>query len=256
MTCLDLNCDLGEGEPRPLTRRLLRWINSCNIACGGHAGDLDSMRFCLRTASALGVHAGAHPGLPDAGTHGRVQRSISPREFESLLLHQISAFELLARTEQVPFHHIKLHGALYHQVEKDSDLAARFIRLVRDLWPSQIIYALAGGTLATRARRAGLTVYHEAFADRAYNLDGSLVPRSEPDAILTSPQKIVEQADLIASQCKVRTCSGHLIDCRADTLCIHGDTRNALAALRLIQKRFGDKTAPRRPTASNSTPPE
>src|SRR4030095_5379345 len=124
---LDLNCDLGEGEPQTRTRALMRWITSANVACGGHAGDVRSMSVCVRLCKEFGVLLGAHPGAWSRTDFGRGTVQIEPVELELLLLHQISALERIATQHGVHLHHIKLHGALYHATENDVPLARRYI---------------------------------------------------------------------------------------------------------------------------------
>ena len=128
---MDINCDLGEGEPVEKTRRLLRWLTSANIACGGHAGSVRTMRSCLRLCVELGVNAGAHPGFVDREAFGRKEMPISPSDLESLIESQAGGLELLADEEKIPISHIKLHGALYHLVERDRRLSLQ--RSTQDL---------------------------------------------------------------------------------------------------------------------------
>src|ERR1041385_2748764 len=149
---LDLNCDLGEGEPLARTRALMRWITSANIACGGHAGDVKSMEACVRLAKQFGVRVGAHPGPWDRDDFGRGSVRMTPDELELLLLQQVGALERMARAHRVPLHHIKLHGALYHLSETDSALGRRYLECVGRWWPSAKIYARAGGAIKQRAR--------------------------------------------------------------------------------------------------------
>ncbi|PYM12233.1 MAG: hypothetical protein DME18_11940, partial [Verrucomicrobia bacterium] len=163
---LDLNCDLGEGEPLTRTRALMRWITSANLACGGHAGDLPTMEACVRLAKQHGVRLGAHPGPWSRGDFGRGHARPAPHEMELLLLHQVGALERVARRNGVPLHHIKLHGALYHASEEDDALAKRYVAAVKRFWPQAKIYARAEGRVVRVARRAGLVVWEEAVADR------------------------------------------------------------------------------------------
>src|SRR5437762_2834486 len=181
---LDLNCDLGEGEPLGRTRSLMCWVTSANVACGGHAGDLRTMEACVRFAKQLGARLGAHPGPWNRSDFGRGGSRLAPEGFELLLVQQVGALERVAHANGVRIHHIKLHGALYHASEEDEALAPRYIAIVKRFWPRARIYARAGGRVASVARRAGLVVWEEAFADRGYRGDGTLVPRTEPNALL------------------------------------------------------------------------
>src|SRR5438093_1543012 len=145
---LDLNCDLGEGEPGPRTRALMRWITSANVACGRHAGDLPTMESCVRLAKQFGVRLGAHPGTASRGDFGRAPVEVGADELELLLLEQVGALERLARAAGVRLHHIKLHGALYHASEASDVVARRYLRSVRRWWPRSVPYVRAGGTVA------------------------------------------------------------------------------------------------------------
>ncbi|MCI0745779.1 MAG: LamB/YcsF family protein [Verrucomicrobia subdivision 3 bacterium] len=221
---LDLNSDLGEGEPRARTEALMRSITSANIACGGHAGNTASMLRCVRLARQYGVRIGAHPGLWDRKAFGRSGGPLTPAELELLLLHQISALEKIIRAEGAKLHHIKLHGSLYHQTERAPELARAYVRTVKRYWPNAGIYALAGGLVVRTARANRLRAFDEVFLDRAYRDDGSLLPRNEPGALLTSPSQIQQRLRLLSTARQIETVSGKLIRVPAQTLCIHSDT--------------------------------
>src|SRR6266705_510141 len=163
----------------------MRRVTSANVACGGHGGDLKTMEACVRLAGQHGVRLGAHPGPWSRSDFGRRPVRFAPDEFELLLLHQVGALERVAQANGVRLHHIKLHGALYHASEENEALAKRYVAAVRRFWSQAKIYARAGGRVARVARRAGLVLWEEAFADRGYRDDGTLVTRTEPNALLT-----------------------------------------------------------------------
>ncbi len=226
---LDLNCDLGEGEPVARTRALMRHATSVNLASGGHAGDAVIMERCVLLARELGVRVGAHPGV--AGNFGRGEVKLTVKEFQTLLLHQVGALHRLTEVHRVRLHHVKLHGSLYHAVERDAALGRCYVETVGGWFGGSPIYALAGGQVAALGRRLGVVVWEEAFADRAYRSDGSLVPREEPGALLTRPAEIAGRVrDLIAGQ-GILTVEGHRLPLRARTLCFHGDTPGAIRLL-------------------------
>jgi UPF0271 protein len=233
---LDLNCDLGEGEPRSRTRALMRWITSANVACGGHAGDLGSMTQCVRLCQEFGVRLGAHPGTWSRVDFGRGECEIPAAKFEMLLLHQISALEHLAKTQGVPLHHIKLHGALYHAAEREEPLARAYLETIRRFWPRAKIFARACGRIVQMAPRYGLVAWEEAFADRAYRDDGMLVPRTEPGAVLTDLKAVVGRVKDLRSGRGILSESGLRLALRPQTLCIHSDTPNALAMARAVHR--------------------
>ncbi len=231
---LDLNCDLGESEPRACTRALMRWITSANVACGGHAGDLATMESCVRLANRFGVRLGAHPGIPSRGDFGRGAARICADELELLLLHQVGALERLARAAGMRLHHIKLHGALYHASEASEVLARCYLGSVCRWWPRTILYVRAGGTVAKFARRAGVRVWEEVFADRAYGDDGSLVTRGEPGALLSEERVVLRRVDLLRESGEIETIAGRRLRVTAQTICLHSDTPRSATLARIL----------------------
>jgi 5-oxoprolinase (ATP-hydrolysing) subunit A len=231
----DLNCDLGEGEAPARTRALMKYITSANIACGGHAGDVTTMRRCVRLALASKVRIGAHPGPWSRGDFGRGAFAVTEAELELLLLQQVGALERITRSEKSRLHHIKLHGALYHATEREPKLAAAYLKAVRDWWPHLIVYAQANGTVAGLARRARVEVWREAFLDRSYRDDGSLVPRGEPGALVTRLSDVLDRIRSLTLQKAVNTASGKVLRLHARTICIHSDTPNAPRIARMAR---------------------
>lgn len=236
---LDINCDLGEGESPARQRTLMKAVSSANIACGGHAGDVRSMDHCVRVAREEGVRVGAHPGYPDRENFGRVFHEISPAEFELLLIQQVGGFEQVVRNNRMKLHHVKLHGALYHAVEKDSSLALVFLETVARFWPKAIVYALADGHVARAAARHDVPVWEEIFADRAYHADGTLVDRAEKGAVISNVREIVARLQAYHETGRMRTIAGSTVGMKALTVCIHGDTDNALRIARAVSEELG-----------------
>jgi 5-oxoprolinase (ATP-hydrolysing) subunit A len=231
---LDLNCDLGEGEPLARTRALMRRITSANVACGGHAGDARSMRACVRLAKQSGVKLGAHPGPWSRADRGRGLVRIAADELELLLLQQVGALEKIAISERVRLNHIKLHGALYHAVESDPVLARAYVRCVALHWPKVKIYALAGGRVVSAAQGQGVPCLAEGFADRAYMADGRLVPRTEPGAVLSNvAESVLRVGDLLAGR-GLTTRDGRRLALRVETVCVHSDSPHALRLVRAL----------------------
>jgi UPF0271 protein len=250
---LDLNCDLGEGEPLARTRALVRWITSANLAGGGHAGDAQTMQACVRLAKFFGVRLGAHPGPWSRGDHGRGPVRITPDELELLLLHQVGALEKIARAEGIRLHHLKLHGALYHATDADEVLARRYALTVARWWPRAIIYARAGGLTARIAQQTDLRVWEEVFADRGYRDDGTLVPRGQPGALLTNPRQVTERVATLVKEGKLVSVTGQSLSLRAQTLCVHSDTPGALRLARAVAEALGAGDPPcRHPAPSIS----
>jgi 5-oxoprolinase (ATP-hydrolysing) subunit A len=228
----DLNCDLGEGGSRGRTEALMRVITSANVACGGHAGNLAGMEQCVALAKKYNVRLGAHPGAADRAGFGRGELRITPAELELLLLQQVGALERIAHAHGPRLHHIKLHGALYHATERDNRLARAYLEIVRRWWPKAVVYALAGGTVAKLAK--GM-VWGEAFLDRNYLEDGTLVPRSERNALLKNVEEVSERAEQLA-QGIVISVEGTVIRVNARTICVHGDTPRSAAFAKVVRK--------------------
>ncbi len=231
---LDLNCDLGEDEPLARTRALMRWIDSANIACGGHAGDARSMRACVRLAKEFKVNVGAHPGPWSRADRGRTKLTITSDELELLLLHQVGALERIAAEAGLSLHHIKLHGALYHAAEADPKLARRYCEVVSSHWPGAIVYAFPCGHVLPAAGKLGLRAFAEGFADRAYQSDGRLVPRTEPGAVLSSVAESVSRLRSLLAGRGIKTIDGHQLCQRIDTLCVHSDGPSAVQLVRRL----------------------
>ncbi len=231
---VDLNCDLGETEAPRVTAGLMRCVTSANIACGGHAGDVSSVRRCLRLAKRFKVRVGAHPGFPDKQNFGRARIALAAGELELLLLHQVSGFEKLATDEGLELHHIKLHGALYHAVEESPLLAREYISAIKRWWPKTKIYARSGGAVAKLPKRWKVAVWEEIFADRQYSKDGALVARDRPGALIHSGAECERRLEKFLRSGKIETANGEFLKLSAQTVCLHSDTPNALNRARRI----------------------
>lgn len=234
---IDLNSDIGEsfgawrmGDDAGV----LAHVTSANIACGFHAGDPATMRRTVALAAQRGVAIGAHVSLPDLAGFGRREMKIGADEAYALTLYQIGALAAFAHAAGRRLHHVKPHGALYNMAACDAALADAIARATRDFDANLILVGLAGSELVRAGERAGLAVAHEAFADRRYEADGSLTPRSEADAVIEGVDAAVAQALSIATRGRAVACDGGEIALRADTLCVHGDRPGAaLFAARL-----------------------
>ncbi len=230
MDRLILNCDLGEDESLLLTGQLLALVDAANIGCGYHAGSLEKTRATIELAHKAGVLIGAHPGLPTDGGRGDVLPTVS--EFQQLLKTQIGSFQQAAQSLGTSAQYIKLHGSLYHAVESDDAFAAAYIDFLK-LQPIELaVFALARGRFSKSAEANGLRVYREAFADRAYQADGSLLPRSESQAVLSAAEAL-QRFRHWREQGRLPINDGGSLHLKADTLCVHGDSQDAL---RMIQR--------------------
>jgi len=228
---IDLNCDLGEEAGHDA--EIMPFISSANIACGGHAGDDEIMAATVALARHHGVAIGAHPGHADREHFGRREIQLGGRETAALVTAQIARLAAVAGPH---LHHVKLHGGLYHQVSRDALLADAVAAAIAAHWPQLVIYALAGSPLADRGRTAGLLVAEEAFIDRAYALDGSLLPRSRAGATIKDPREAATRAVALATRGRVRAIDGGEIEIAADTLCIHGDGHDPVATARAARE--------------------
>jgi UPF0271 protein len=235
---VDLNSDVGESfGPWRLgeTEELLGIVTSANVACAFHAGDPRVMEDVVRRAAQTGTGIGAHVGYPDLVGFGRRAMDLSHREIVTDVLYQIGALYAFCRSQGVPLRHVKAHGALYNQGERDLRVARALVEGVARARLGLVLVAPEGSAMAQAAQEWGVPVAREAFCDRAYRADGTLVPRREAGAVRTDPAEVVEQAVRLATQGKVRTIDGQEVQVGCDTLCIHGDTPGAAALARAVR---------------------
>jgi UPF0271 protein len=221
---VDFNCDLGEGHD---DAALMPHLSSASIACGWHAGDAATMQRAVALCLAHDVAIGAHPSLPDREGFGRREMAITPAEAYGYTLYQLGALAGFVQAAGAVLHHVKPHGALYNQAARDAPLAAAIARAVRDFDPGLVLYALSGSALAAAGEALGLRVAHEAFAERRYERDGSLTPRSRPDAVIHDVDLAAQQVAQMLRAGRVATRDGGEAPVRADTICLHGDRPDA-----------------------------
>jgi UPF0271 protein len=241
---IDLNCDCGESfGPWRLgdDAAVLRHVSSANIACGAHAGDPEVMRRTVRLCRELGVAAGAHPGYPDLQGFGRRPLPMGPAEVTNSVLAQIGALYAIARAEGAALTHVKAHGALYNVAAVTPAIAEAIAAAVASFSRELLLVALAGSQLAAAGEAAGLRVAREAFADRGYAADGTLLPRGTPGALIEEPAANLAQALAIVQEGYAPGPGGARVPVTADTICIHGDTPGA--ATRAAQLRAGLEAA-------------
>jgi len=230
---IDLNVDLGEGFPHDA--ELLAYASSVNVACGWHAGDPLTMRRVTSEAIRRGVAIGAHPSFPDRKNFGRTAMVLPPEEVYAGVQYQVGAHAAVVAGLSGRVTHVKPHGALYNQAEEDPDLARAIVHAIRDLDPDLAVFGLAGGQLVRIAREEGLVAIEEGFVDRAYTPAGKLVPRSKPNAVLSSDDEACRQAISMVCDGRVRACDGSWIQVSAQTLCLHGDGEHAVTFAQRIR---------------------
>lgn len=247
---IDLNSDMGEGfgnYPGGPDEALLALISSANVACGFHAGDPRVMERTIVQARANGVAIGAHPGFPDLVGFGRRTIAATPDEIRTDVLYQLGALYALCRSQGAELQHLKAHGALYNLAVKDASVAEAIATAVQQFDPGLLFFALPGSALATAAESTGLRVVREAFADRAYHADGSLVARSHPGSVLHDPDAVAARVVRMVREGVVETIEGGLLAIEPDTICLHSDTANALTMARAIRARFAAEAIDVRP---------
>ncbi len=241
---IDLNCDMGESFGRYTLgddAAMLDVVTSANIACGLHAGDPLVMQATVALAARKGVAIGAHPGYPDLQGFGRRAMALTPAEIEATVLYQIGALAGFTRAAGAPLVHVKPHGALYNVAARDQAVAEALVRAVAAFDPTLIVVTLPNSALLYAARAAGLRVAREGFADRAYREDGSLVPRSEPGAVIHDLALTTARAVRMVTQGEVEAITGKIVPLHVDTLCIHGDTPDAVAIAAALRTALEDK---------------
>lgn len=235
---MDLNCDLGEGAGQDAL--LMPWVTSANVACGAHAGDPATMRATVVLARERGVAVGAHPGYADREHFGRRELVVPPEAVGVLVEEQVRALQRIASDEGVRLAHVKPHGALYNQLARDEALAQAVARAVARVDPSLLYFGLAGSRGLAVARKLGLRVVEEAFADRTYGSDGALTPRSRAGALVGSEEAAVAQALALVREGGLRSLEGAWVRVRAETICVHGDGPHAAAFSRRLREAMRD----------------
>jgi UPF0271 protein len=247
---IDLNADVGESlGPWPMgdDAALIPLVSSVNVACGFHAGDPLGIARTIGLAVAAGAAIGAHPGYPDLVGFGRRDMAIEPDELEAALVYQVGAVAALARAGGAELRHVKPHGALYNRAARDAAVAEVVARAVRRISTELVLVGLAGSVSLDAGRAAGLTVAAEAFPDRAYEPDGRLRSRLQPDALIANPADAAERAVVMATRGEVSSIDGTVVPLHADTLCIHGDTPDAASIARAVRQALesaGVRVAP------------
>ena len=250
MISIDLNCDMGESFGAytiGADAEVMASISSANIACGFHGGDPGVMRRTVRLAREAGVAVGAHPGFPDLVGFGRREMRASPQQIEDMVLYQIGALMAIAQSEGVVLRHVKAHGALYNMAARERALADAIARAVASVDRSLILFGLPGSELIRAGAACGLRVASEGFADRAYEPDGSLTPRTHAGAVIHDTDAVVRRAVRMALEGKVAASDGSEVEFHVETICTHGDTPGAQAltrALRAGLERAGVTIAP------------
>lgn len=236
---VDLNCDVGESFGAFTIgndEAIMAYVSSVNVACGFHGGDPGVMHKTVALAASRNIAIGAHPGYPDLQGFGRREIKMSPAEVYDCMVYQIGALMAVARVEGARVRHVKPHGALYNAAARDSALAATIAKAVHDVERTLVLVGLSGSCLIHEGNKAGLRTCSEAFADRGYQDDGMLVPRTSVNALFHDADSAARQVLQMVQKGSATSVNGKEIPVRADTVCIHGDGPLAVAIARAIAR--------------------
>lgn len=238
---IDLNCDLGESFGAysfGADEEIVKYISSANIACGFHAADPSVMERTVKLCKQHGVSVGAHPGFNDLAGFGRRDMAVTPEDLKALVLYQIGALNAFCRAQDIKLKHVKPHGALYNMAAKDANLAGAVCQAVKEFDAGLILLAPFNSQMAVKAKQFGLTVRVEAFSDRGYNDDGSLVKRGEKNSMITDANQAALRVVRMVKDGKVFAVSGKDIEIKADSFCVHGDGANAVELAKKIAEKL------------------
>lgn len=237
MFSIDLNCDMGESFgawTMGSDAALMDFVSSVSIACGFHAGDASVIRKTVETAIEKSVKVGAHPSFPDLQGFGRREMKMSAGEIFDVVLYQVAALKGICEAFGATLNHVKPHGALYNTAAKNAEISAAIAEAVKKIDDNLIFYGLSGSYLISEAEKIGLRTASEVFADRTYTADGTLTPRTEPNALISdSKQAIAQVLEMIFNQ-KVTATNGEKVALKAESICLHGDGKHALEFAKLI----------------------
>lgn len=240
---VDLNSDIGEGfasYKMGMDEEIIKYVTSINLACGWHAGDPLIMDKTTKLAADYGVMVGAHPGYPDLLGFGRRQMVITPEEARCYMLYQLGALKAFTEVNNVKLQHMKLHGGFYNKACNDPALADAVLDGIEEFDRNIILMVLSGSYIAKEAKRRGLRVSQEVFADRGYNEDGTLVNRALPGAFVKDPEEAIPRVIRMIKEGKVTAVTGKDIDIVADSICVHGDNPKAIEFVKQIKEGLLD----------------
>jgi UPF0271 protein len=234
---IDINCDMGEGIGNDVA--IMPFITSANIACGFHAGNGDSIRRTIDLALQFHVHIGAHPSFHDKENFGRSEMQLPLDKIYAIVIEQLIKMDLIAKEKGTVLHHVKPHGALYNMAAKNAKMARTIAQAVKDFNEDLILYGLSESYLISEAKAIGLQTANEVFADRTYQDDGSLTPRSQSNALIENEEQMIEQVLQMVREQTVTTVSGKTIPLIAETICIHGDGKYAVQFAKRLNQDLG-----------------
>ncbi len=229
---IDINADLGEGIANE--NEIIPLLSSCSIACGGHTGDLSTMQKSIKLALKHNVKIGVHPSYPDKENFGRRSMMMSSENLKKSIRLQLKQFVEILKKENAPLHHIKPHGALYNDLARDEKLASLFLEVITPYKRKAKLYVPCRSVIANLALKENFSIAYEAFFDRNYNDDLTLVPRQQANALIVNPKKVLHHVLQLVQMNQVKTINGTTVPMNADTYCIHSDTSSALQILKYL----------------------
>lgn len=233
---IDLNCDVGEGLDNE--HLMMPYISSCNISCGAHAGSVESIDKVIALALKHGVKIGAHPSFPDKENFGRVVMDISDKDLQKSLETQLKLFKQRAFLQNAKVHHVKPHGALYNLIAVDEAKALVVVKAIQNVFDEVRLYVPFNSKVEKIAKEQGIEIVYEAFADRNYNYDLTLVSRKLPNALISDVKDVISHVKSMVFQSKVQTVQGNLKEIKAETFCVHGDNEKAIELLKGLNESF------------------
>lgn len=238
MLCIDINCDMGESYgvyTLGYDEQAIPYVTSINVACGFHASDPSNMLKTVKLAKKYGVAVGAHPSFPDLVGFGRRYIGATPAEIKADVMYQIGALWALCKSEGVELQHVKVHGALYNTAEKDIAVATAIAQAIKAVDEKLYMICLGNSTMVTAAQNIGIRYVEEAFAERAYTRDGTLVPRKQEGAVIQDINKIAQRVLSMVKNKTVSSIDGSSVKISPQTICVHGDTSSAVATIKAIR---------------------
>ena len=235
---IDINCDLGEGGD--YDHLLMPLISSCNIACGGHAGDIKTMRKTLNLAFENNTNIGAHPSYPDRENFGRRSMQIAAKDLKKSIRDQVISLQEIAKAKGVRLHHVKPHGALYNDAAKDEKIAQIIVESLLEIDGDFSLFVPLNSVISEVAKDK-INIIFEGFADRNYEVDYSLVSRSKTNAVIEDQEAVFKHVLSMFQDKKIITKSGQILPCNASTFCLHSDTKNSVEILQFLHERFSEK---------------
>ena len=238
MKYIDINCDLGEGGN--YDHLLMPLISSCNIACGGHAGDVETMEKTLVLAIENNTNIGAHPAYPDKENFGRSSISITTESLKKSIQKQVIALQKIAERNGVRLHHVKPHGALYNDAAKDENIAQIIVESLLEIDGDFSLFVPLNSVISKVAKDK-INIIFEGFADRNYEVDYSLVNRSKTNAVIEEKEAVFKHVFSMFQDKKIITKSGQILPCNASTFCLHSDTKNSVEILRFLHQKFSEE---------------